>query len=215
MSPMPEGWRVGVRDARVELAAPPSGSAAEYVLTPAEGRAIADKILRALVLSYDGSDISAGVHDAIRWVVAPVGSDIRLRVSPAEPSGVYPLEDFEAFGLASTLMQGSEVAERLGGEGVDDEAGRLIEETLRRIPGYMQQLELDAADPDRAIPLPDWDATNVGTDEQSVPAVERLKDPSPEAMNEYRKFVDQYLSSIADPSGRDEGEWPEKGGSDD
>lgn len=211
---MPAGWRVGVRAGRVVLAAPPIGVDAEYVLTPGEARAIADKILRALVLSYDGNQISAGGDGPIRWVVAPFGAGIRLRVSPAESSGVYSLKAFDAAILASTLMQGSDVAERLGGEGVDDEAGRLIEETLRRIPGYMHQLELDAADPDRAVRLPDWDGTNVGSDEQIVSAVEWLSDPSSEAMNNYRKFVDEYLSSIADPIARDEGESPEKGGND-
>lgn len=203
MSPMPSGWRVGVGGGRVVLVVPSGeAAAAEYTLKPGEGRALADQILRACVLSFEGREAIA--EDApIRWIVALTRVGIRLSRSPVEPSGVYVLMTAEAAGLGTALIRGCEIAERLGGQEISDAGGRVIEETLRRIPVHKSLLDLGSEDVDHAAQQADWDTRATADDDQGSAAIEWLKDPSSESMKRYRKFVDEYLDFIEGATGRD------------
>lgn len=202
MSPMPLGWRVGVGGGRVVLAVPSGEADAGYTLKPGEGRALADQILRACVLSFEGREVIA--EDApIRWIVALTSAGIRLSVSPVEPSGIYVLMAAEAAGLGTALIRGCEIAERLGGQVKSDGGGRVIEETLRRISGHKSLLDIGSEDVDHAARQADWDTRATADDDQGSAEIEWLKNPSSESMKRYRKFVDEYLDFIEGAADRD------------
>lgn len=139
----------------------------------------------------------------IRWIVALASAGIRLSASPVEPSGIYVLMTAESAGLAAALIRGCEIAERLGGEEMSDAGGRVIEETLRRIPGHKSLLDLGSDDVDHAAPQADWDARAAGDDVQGSAAIEWLKEATAESMKRYRKFVDEYLDFIEGAAGRE------------
>ncbi|MBN7443200.1 hypothetical protein I3U51_21945 [Mycobacteroides abscessus subsp. abscessus] len=145
-----KGWSVRIRAGRMVLAVPPAGFSAAYRLTAVESTVVAHELALALArtstgyrtrehsmltddqiallerggLIFSRLEAMAADSDAIRWGVVTARTHLVLRVSPADPSGVYTLSSPEAAALILGLIDGrrsieSFIIDQLGHEAKD------------------------------------------------------------------------------------------------